>query len=185
MSIEVATRIVINMAAAAGAAGVEKIRIAKAIRDELGLTDWATSFGYIKAVEAAGSAHSKDFVYSGPKPVFSPGGNRGGSGGYSPPPVDFEVLGRARTHVLAQLEQAPDNKMLKDTLTANLESRNAYNQAIQSLKEEGKIVFAGKDPITNGWTIALRRNRMQVASHDPVDPSQPEQRFPVESDLPF
>jgi len=180
MSMDQARAIAMKMAESAPG-GVEKIKVAKAIKDALGLGDWASPFGYIKKIEEEGKIHSKDFVYFGPKPTYQPGGG----GSYNAPPVDPEVLAKAKADVLAQLEQVPGNQMFKDLFTRTVETRNAYNQAIQSLKADGRIVFF-KNTEQDAWMISLRKMRVTPPSSDPVDPTSPPKKgFPQTEELPF
>jgi hypothetical protein len=160
---------------------VEKIKIAKAIKDKLGLQDWSTPFGFIKKLEEGGVLHSKDFCYNGPKPVYTPGGG----GNYPKPNIAPEAMAKYKQQVLDHLATKPEGKDFKDLFTRTVETRSAMNAAIQELKEEGKIVFAGKDD-AGSWYIALRRTTRTPAYVDQVDPSQPKTAtLPPESDLPF
>lgn len=181
MSMDGIKQVVAEMAKNAGPAGIEKIKIAKAIRDKFGFTDWATPFGAIRKLEEEGVIHSKDYVYAGAKPTYTPSAG----GGYNSPPVAPELLESAKADVLAKLTAAPANRMFKDLFTRTVETRNAYNQAIQALKTDGKIVFF-KDAEENAWVIALRVNRVVPASLDPVMPSAPPAKvMPNTDDLPF
>lgn len=182
MSIEVAKEVAVSILSNAPATGVEKIKIALAIKDKLGLQDWATPFGLIKKLEEAGILHSKDFCYPGAKPVYTPGG---GGQRFPKPNIAPEAMAKFKQKVLDHLATKPEGKDFKDLFTRELETRSAMNAAIQELKEEGKIVFAGKDD-AGSWYIALRRTTRTPAYQDPVDPSQPKTSgMPPENALPF
>jgi len=181
MSVEIAKQVAVQLLSTAPPSGVEKIKIAKAIKDKLGLQDWSTPFGFIKKLEESGVLHSKDFCYNGPKPVYTPGGG----GNYPKPNIAPEAMAKYKQQVLDHLATKPEGKDFKDLFTRTVETRAAMNAAIQELKEEGKIVFAGKDD-AGSWYIALRRTTRTPAYVDQVDPSQPKTAtLPPESDLPF
>jgi hypothetical protein len=182
MSLAVAKEVAVQLLSTAPPQGIEKIKIAKAIKDKLGLGDWATPFGFIKQLEADGALHSKDFCYPGAKPAYTGGG---GAQRFPKPNIAPEAMAKFKNQVLDHLATKPDGKDFKDILTRTVETRAAMNAAIQELKEEGKIVFAGKDD-AGSWYIALRRTTRTPAYVDPVDPSQPQiPKMPPESDLPF
>jgi hypothetical protein len=182
MSIAIAKEVAVQLLSNAPATGIEKIKIAKAIKDKLGLQDWATPFGYIKKLEEEGQLHSKDFCYPGAKPVYTPGG---GGQRFPKPNIAPEAMAKFKQQVLDHLATKPDGKDFKDILTRTVETRAAMNAAIQELKEEGKIVFAGKDD-AGSWYIALRRTTRTPAVPDPVDPSQPKTSgMKSQDDLPF